>query len=154
MGVSLLATVALCVGAGGVSAADCVVEVDPAVGPAGSIFRFTGSGFAPTELNLSKNGSPAGTHDLDPPTYDPGEVPVRSRPGDEGVWEAEFVADECVALAQFRVTLTNTDAAADLRAESSTPPVVAVLLLGAVALGGGLLLGRRLRPASGDNPPL
>ena len=153
-GATSVAFVLLCVGFAGVSAAqaECTVEVSPRAGSAGTVFTFSGTGFTPTRLTLHKDDVAAGGHDLDVGDDDPWEVSIRSRPGDEGTWSAELSSDECSAVAQFRVTLANTDATSDSPGRSpARPTVVALFALLAAGLVGGKVLGRRLEPRARDN---
>lgn len=155
LGASLAALLLALVGVSAVSAApECIVTVSPSTGAAGTAFTFHGKGFQPTHLSLHKGGTEAGDHDLSK-GGDPWTLAVRSRPGDEGSWTAEFTSDQCSAETTFTVTLSNTDVAvapgAGLGNELSIP--LAVVLLAAVA-GGGIFVGRRLRPFAVDNQSL
>src|SRR3954468_1114956 len=94
LGVSLAALLLVCLGASAVMAApSCTVAVSPSSGTAGTVFTFKGKGFEPDHLTLHKDESEAGDHDLKD-TGDPWSLSVRSRPGDEGVWSAEFYNDD------------------------------------------------------------
>ncbi len=156
MGASLVALMAVAVAAAGVSAAEeCAVDVSPAAGPAGTVFVFSGTGFVPAQLDLTKDDAPAGAHAIDVGEELPWEFSVRSRPTDEGTWRAEFSSDECTASAEFRVTLSNT-ATADGSAGTASPsvPFGQLVLLGIAGAGGGLILGRRLQLSARDNQSL
>ena len=132
----------------------CVVNVTPKSGVAGSLFTFHGSGFKPSELSLSKNDEEATVHDLTQ-NSDPWTLAVRSRPGDEGKWSAQFTSDQCTADASFSVTLSNTDAAAPTsgNATGSVSPAMLALVVASGAAG-GVALGRRLNARPSDNSTL
>jgi hypothetical protein len=130
----------------------CTVNVAPRAAEAGSSFVFSGSGYDPTTLTLQKNNEPPSVHDLNLGDADPWTVTVRSRVGDEGRWTATFTdaTANCQAEAQFRVTLSNTDAVADV---SSTPPthqqpLLLYLAVVAAAITGGAVLGHRIQNAA------
>src|SRR5690348_7601708 len=109
LGVSLAALLLVFVGVSSVSAAaSCSVTVSPATGTAGTVFTFHGKGFKPTGLTLHKNDAQAGEHKLSS-LDDPWTLAVRSRPGDEGKWSAEFSSSACTTATTFTVTLSNTD---------------------------------------------
>src|SRR3954453_7444073 len=96
-GILLSVLLLVFVGVSSVAAAPtCVVNVTPRSGAAGSLFTFHGSGFEPIELSLSKDDEEATVHDLTE-SNDPWTLAVRSRPGDEGKWRAQFTSDECTA---------------------------------------------------------
>jgi hypothetical protein len=118
------------------------------------VFTFHGSGFEPTELNLSKDDQEATVHDLTP-SSDPWTLAVRSRPGDEGKWSAQFTSDQCTSEVSFTVTLSNTDAAASTDG-GSTGSVSPAMLFLVVASGaaGGIVLGRRLSAFPSHNSTL
>lgn len=153
VGVSLSALLFVLVGASAVNgAAACSVTVSPRSGAAGTLFSFHGKGFEPNQLMLHKGDADAGSHQLGN-TGDPWSLTVRSRPGDEGQWSAEFTSKECSAVASFSVTLSNTDAAADARLAPAhnSMPLPAILIVLGVGAGSGLFLGRRLLGLSVDN---
>jgi len=130
----------------------CPVHVTPRAAPAGTIFRFDGTGKAPTGLTIQKgNAEPIG-HTIDLRNDDAWDVSVTSRPGDEGLWAATFwqKTDPC-ATVYFRVTLTDTATAADIAVtpSSNSPALVLLYLAVTVAgLAGGLVVGRMRRAHS------
>lgn len=126
----------------------CDVEVNPRVAASGSAFIFSGSGFAPTELKLHKEGGEPISHDLNVDDGDLWEFTVRSRPGDEGSWTATLSDPtvNCTATVEFRVTLINTDLIDDVAGSVSSPaPVLLYLAVIVFGFGGGVLIGRRVR---------
>lgn len=129
---------------------DCVVHVDPPAATGGSVFVFSGSGFKPDELRLRKAGDQPIRHELNIGDDDPWEVTVRSRVGDEGSWTARFsTPDGCTAVAEFEVTLKNTDMVADLLGQpadtGSAAALAALYVLVVVGgFGGGVLIARRV----------
>ncbi len=154
LGPMLSALLFIGIGASSVMAAEpgCTVEVAPRAGAAGTVFVFSGTGFEPTQLKLHKNGADAGSHVVDVHGNDSWQVSVRSRPGDEGRWSAELTSRECSASVDFRVTLASTAVAAS-SAPNDAPPVpwaLSILVL-AAGLGGGVVLGRRIRTSPIDN---
>jgi hypothetical protein len=137
-----------------VASPSCVVNVTPKTGVAGSLFTFQGSGFEPDQLSLSHAGTDVTVHEL-AKTSDPWTLAVRSRPGDEGKWTAQFSSSECSTSASFTVTLTNTDADAPhgQAPAGSTSAALLFVVVGAGAAG-GVFLGRRLGAATSDNSAL
>lgn len=121
----------------------CSVRVEPRAAPAGSVFVFSGTGFAPTELELARgNGAPS-IHPLVPADDDPWEVSVRSRVGDEGTWTATFSEEDvCTATVKFRVTLSNTDTLADVTETGSGQPWILYLAVVAFGFVGGRAIAR------------
>src|SRR3954447_528549 len=155
LGVSLAALALVLLEVASVSAAPtCSVTVSPKSGTAGTLFTFHGSGFKPTSLLLRKDDAEAGDHTLSE-TKDPWTVAVRSRPGDEGTWSAEFSSDQCTGEASFKVTLSNTDVAGSPAGDGrGTVPLGLAVVVLSVGAGSGLVLGRRLRSFSADNSAL
>jgi hypothetical protein len=146
------ALVLLCLAFVNARAADgeCVVTVDPQAAAGGSVFTFSGSGFQPAQLALQKDEDTPIVSDVDVGGADPWTVTVQSRAGDEGAWKATFdVPDGCSVTVQFRVTLTDTDLAADLLGmqPARTLPALFFIVMGACGVGGGLFLARRLAAA-------
>lgn len=138
---------AVALSAGSVLAApqDCEVQVSPRVGPAGSVFVFSGSGYKPTELTLQQDAAVA-SHELSLGDGDAWEFTLRSRIGDEGTWTANFVDPDlgCTATVSIRVTLSDTDLVDDIAAATSSTTTPWLLYLSVVVLGftSGLLMGR------------
>jgi hypothetical protein len=156
VGISLSVLLLVLVGVSSVSASpSCVVNVSPKTGAAGSLFTFSGSGFKPTELSLSKDKEEATVHDLTQ-NSDPWTLAVRSRPGDEGKWTASFSSDQCTADVAFTVTLSNTDAVVPTSGTDGPGSLSPALLALVVAAGaaGGVMLGRRLSALPSDNSTL
>ena len=130
----------------------CSVEAAPRAASAGTTFVISGTGFKPTSMTLHKGATDAGTRTIDIGTADPWQISVRSRPGDEGSWTAELSSDECTAVAEFRVTLANTDVVSDALSGGSQPvPLAVAIMVLAAGLGGGVFLGRRFRAGPIDN---
>lgn len=146
---ALLALVIVPAGASGVAAQGaCELSVAPASGPAGTEFTLSGSGYTPDLLTLQREGQQAAQFDLDLGDADPFEIPIRSRAGDEGEWQATVaVTDtECAGTATFRVTLHDTDTIETLLASPAggLPPIAyLIVVLGGFA--GGLVIARRVR---------
>jgi hypothetical protein len=128
----------------------CVVTVDPQAAAGGTVFTFTGSGFAPTQMELQKGKEAPTVNDIDLAGADPWQVTVQSRAGDEGAWTATFDEEEgCSVSVQFRVTLSDTDFISDLIGDrpGGSVPALLVLLVAAFGVGGGLFVARRLASA-------
>jgi hypothetical protein len=129
---------------------DCVVTADPQAAAGGSVFTFSGSGFAPTHMTLQKDADAPTVNDIDVAGADPWQVTVQSRAGDEGGWQATFDEEGgCSVTVQFRVTLTDTDLVGSLLGETPAGPAPALLFLmvATFGVGGGLFLARRLASA-------
>jgi hypothetical protein len=128
---------------------ECTVTVDPQAAVGGTVFKFTGSGFEPTQLLLQKgDGSPI-SNDI-APDGDPWTQTVRSAVGDEGSWTATFVEDNTCSIAvHFDVTLTPTDVISDLLSDqpNSALPALFMLMVTGFGLVGGAFLSRRLGAA-------
>lgn len=142
----------LCLAAASALAAEpgiCQVQVNPRAAASGSVFVFNGSGFAPTELTLEREGGEPITHDLNVGEADPWEFTVRSRTGDEGTWTASFSdpALNCTATVEFRVTLSDTDLIGDTAADTTSSSAPAFLYLAVIVFGfsGGVVIGRRIQ---------
>lgn len=127
----------------------CTLTATPAIAAAGTEFTLRGSGFTPADLTLQKEGGQPVTIELDLGDDDPFEIPIGSNTGDEGVWHATAVGDECSAETSFTVTLQNTDAIDDLLGSVGSAPLPTALALGVILVGfaAGMLLGRRTRRA-------
>lgn len=84
-------------------------------------------------------------------TDDPFSIPIGSGPGDEGLWTATVAVEgtSCSASVTFHVTLLDTAIGDALTAVDGGGRVPAVLYLAVLfgGLAGGVLLGRRFRPA-------
>src|SRR3990172_156498 len=128
----------------------CVVDVDQPAAAGGSVFTFSGSGFAPTRLELTKDGWSPTVSEIDVGDADPWQLTVQSRTGDEGSWTATFKVDGgCTVSVQFRVTLASTDLISDFLGDQPTgsAPVAAYMLVIGFGLAGGAFLSRRLAAA-------
>ncbi len=127
----------------------CSVRVDPASGPAGSEFILSGAGYTPTHVTLQKNGGRQTTVELDLGGADPFEIPIGSRSGDEGLWNATVFVDGtgCRATVPFRVTLLSTDVSAGIADPSRDDrlPLALYLLVVGMGFAGGMLLSRRVQ---------
>jgi hypothetical protein len=110
---------------------------------------FSGSGYEPDHVILQKRGADPIQHDVDVGAEDPWQVRVRSRAGDEGTWSATFTdpITNCIAMIDFRVTLSSTDASSEPTGITSTAPAPVLLYLLVVVSGfsGGLFIGRRVQ---------
>jgi len=129
---------------------DCVLNVEPMVGQAGTQFNLSGEGYSPTQLTLQKNDGRETTVELELGGADPFEIPIGSSPGDEGRWRAtaSIPGTDCSATATFRVTLLDTAAPpAGRRAGGPNLPLALFALVGLLGFGGGTLIARRLRLA-------
>jgi hypothetical protein len=126
----------------------CVLTVEPAEAPAGAQFVLGGTGYTPEQLILERGSAEAVTFDLDLGDADPFEIPIGSKTGDEGLWQAIVVDTDtgCRAGAEFRVTLQPTDMVDDLLA---TPvgelPIALYLLVIVGGFGAGTLIARYAR---------
>ncbi len=126
----------------------CEVRVEPKIGEAGTEFILSGAGYTPTLLTLHKNNGRQTAVELDLDGADPFEIPIGSRPGDEGLWTAtvSVEAGECTATVTFRVTLLDT-ATGDAIRRGSGLPLGLYVLVGLLGFGGGTLIARRVRLA-------
>jgi hypothetical protein len=127
---------------------DCLLTVEPSEAPAGSQFVLSGAGYTPDRLTLQRESTDPVSFELGLGGGDSFEIPIGSKPGDEGVWRATVAVDEtgCEGTATFRVTLQPTDMMDDLLAASGggLPPFVYLL----VVVGGfaaGTLVARYAR---------
>lgn len=147
-----LAGLVALLGAGPASAAEpeCALSVEPKIAVAGTQFVLSGSGYTPNQLILQKDDGPQTTIELDLAGADPFEIPIDSKPGDEGLWTATVSGTdgECSATTAFRVTLRSTAMFDELIAGRPGGPLLPLYLL-VLGLGFtlGLLAARRLRLA-------
>jgi hypothetical protein len=127
----------------------CTVKVDPLAASGGSVFVFSGTGYEPDHVILQKRGAEPIQHDIDVGDADPWRLRVRSRVGDEGTWSATFTdpITNCIAMIDFRVTLSSTDAVSEPTGTTGTAPAPVLLYLLVVVGGfsGGVLIGRRVQ---------
>jgi hypothetical protein len=139
--------------------ASCELTVEPEEATAGSVFHVQGSGFAPTELTLQREGGKATTFPLNLGAADPFDIPVGSKEGDAGKWHVTASQPGvCSAQATFVATMASTDEVATGGAawtlDRRQPLGVYVVVIGLGLIGGALagrsLLGtlsaRRIRP--------
>ena len=148
LGALVIGLLLLGTGAGPAAAeGDCDLSVSPRMAAAGREFTISGSGFTPARLILQRDSGAPVSFDLDLGDTDPFEIPIASKPGDEGLWQATVVAEDgCQASVEFRVTLEPTDTLDDLIAAAPGSAPLAVYLL--VVVGGfaaGTLIGRYAR---------
>jgi len=150
VGTALAVALLVFVGASPVTAQsfDCSVSVGPSVGAAGTVFSLRGSGFTPTRLVLEKKSTGSIERELSLGDAAPWSVSVASHEGDEGEWLARLSSESCSAAVHFTVTSPDSSQFA-AGVTSSTPPTLAVLVILACALGGGIYLGRRNPSTSG-----
>ncbi|MEA2621979.1 MAG: hypothetical protein QOH61_889 [Chloroflexota bacterium] len=133
---------------GGVSlaGADCTLSVSPKSGPPGTEFTFSGSGYTPTELRLTRDGAEPKIVPLSLAGADPFDFSIVAGEGDVGRWKAvAWQDDTCHGEATIRVTLPSTSTLADPAAPDRTPLLASLLGLGAVFVTTTTLLVRRSR---------
>jgi hypothetical protein len=122
---------------------DCTLSVSPAQGPAGSQFVLHGSGYTPDRLILRRASGEPASFDLDLGPADPFEIPIASKPGDEGRWRASVLDEDtgCRASTYFRVTLQPTDMLQDLLTApgGGVPPAVYLVIVAAAFCAGTLV---------------
>jgi hypothetical protein len=124
---------------------ECVLTVEPAEAPAGDQFILSGTGYTPEQLILQRGSAQPVTFDLSLGDADPFEIPIGSKSGDEGLWQAVVIDTDtgCRARAHFRVTLVPTDMVDDLLATpAGGVPMIAYLLVIAGGFGAGTLIAR------------
>lgn len=118
---------------------ECKLSVAPATGHAGTTFVFSGSGFTPSKLDLSRDGGSATTLDLTLNNADPFQITIKARSGDEGRWTARaYTPGGCDAQVDFRVTLPSTatdNPTTTPGSSSSTTLLVAGMLIAAAVVG-------------------
>lgn len=125
------------------AAGTCTLSVSPASGPPGTQFVFTGSGYTPTKLTLTKDGAKPKVIDLNLGTQDPFTIKIVAANGDVGRWKAAAQVDGsgCVGTASIHVTLPSTatapatgDTAGDRTAEMAAFAALALVFMAATAL--------------------
>jgi hypothetical protein len=127
---------------------ECVLTVEPAEAPAGDQFVLSGSGYTPEKLSLQRGGGEPVTFDLSLGDADPFEIPIGSKTGDEGLWQAVAFDEDtgCNARAHFRVTLKQTDMIDDLLAAPAAGlPAIVYLIVVIGGFGAGTLVARYAR---------
>jgi hypothetical protein len=130
------------------SANTCDLTVKPAAGPPGTEFVFRGSGYSPTELQLTRQGSPTRVVPLSLDGADPFHFSVVAGDGDVGKWKAVAMdaAAGCDGMAVIRVTLPGTFTIDDALAVDRTPVLAAFAgLAGVFVLTTGFLVRRGRR---------
>ena len=153
LGPILAALLFISIGASAVMAAEpgCTIEVAPRAGAAGTVFVFSGTGFEPTQLTLHRNDADAGSHVVNVNSEDPWQVTVRSRPGDEGRWSAELELRRVQCQRGFPSYARQHGRRRDPSRSGPQVPLALSILVLAAGLGGGVVLGRRIRTGPIDN---
>lgn len=124
----------------------CSMTVDPASGPPGTLFTFTGNGFSPTQFSLAQGKTtrvvPVSLNGADPWTYafvagdkDTGRWKVTASAGDGG----------CQAMSQIRVALPPTSTPDPVAPADRTPATAALAGLVLVFMVSAGLIFRRSR---------
>jgi hypothetical protein len=144
----MLGLLLVAAGAPVVAEDECVLTVLPAEAAAGGQFVLSGSGYTPEQLILQRGSAEPVTFELSLGDADPFEIPIGSKTGDEGLWQAVVVDSDtdCHAVAHFRVTLQSTDMVDDLLATPAGGLPIALYLLVIVGgFGAGTLVARLAR---------
>ncbi|CAN5644802.1 hypothetical protein BH23CHL7_BH23CHL7_01320 [soil metagenome] len=127
---------------------ECALTVEPATAPAGAQFVLGGTGYTPEQLILERGSAQPVAFDLNLGDADPFEIPIGSKTGDEGLWQAVVVDTDtgCHAGVEFRVTLQPTDMLDDLLATGAGElPISLYLLVIVGGFGAGTLIARYAR---------
>lgn len=134
LGLLLLATVAPAVQA---AASACTLSVTPASGPPGTQFVFSGQGYTPTTLTLTRDGKPPRTLPLNLGGADPFTIPFVAADGDVGRWKvvASVEGSSCAGTAAIKVTLPSTSTSTSTL-DAAAPPVAANQAPGIAAFAG------------------
>lgn len=127
-----------------VVAADCSLSVSPRTGVPGTEFVFTGTGFTPTTLSLTRGDDAAVVIDVTGASNEELFTLVADDP-DVGRWRAE--AAGCEDTVSIRVTLPPTATEAPAAAPDDTAELAGMTLLGVLFLGATALLIPRLTRA-------
>lgn len=124
----------------------CTMTVNPASGPPGTQFTFSGSGFTPTHFSLSQGKTTRGVsvslNGADPWTY-----AFVAGDNDTGRWKVTASAANggCQATSQIRVTLPSTATNDPLAPADQSPALAALAGLVLVFVVSAGLIFRRSR---------
>jgi hypothetical protein len=124
----------------------CDLVVNPSSGPPGTEFVFSGTGYSPTELRLTRDGAEPRVVPLNLAGVDPWSVSILAGDSDVGKWKAVAVdaVAGCQGVATIKVTLPGTSTLA----EADRGPVLAAFagLAGVFVLSAAVLARRSRRP--------
>jgi hypothetical protein len=89
--------------------ADCTLRVRPGNGAPGTEFTFSGSGYAPTQIVLKRQGGPTRMVQVTPTDSDKFSIRLVAGQNDSGTWKATAIEpDVCRGTTTFTVGLPST----------------------------------------------
>lgn len=128
---------------------NCDLTVEPSSGPPGTEFVFSGSGYSPTELQLTRDGAAPRVVPLSLAGADPFEFSIVAGDDDVGKWKAAAVdaTAGCQGIATIRIALPGTSTLDALAPADKTPVLAAFAgLAGVFMISVAFLLRRSRRP--------
>jgi len=127
--------------------ASCTLNVSPSSGDPGTRFTFSGKGYSPTQLKLTRDDHPAKVVPLHVNGADPFTFSIVASDSDVGTWHA--VATEpgntCRGTATLHVTLPSTATVDDATGVDATVVSMAISGLGGLFVAITIVMLRRSR---------
>jgi hypothetical protein len=125
----------------------CTLSVSPSSGAPGTRFTFTGNGFTPTQLRLTRDNHPAKVVPLQLNNADPFTFSIVAADSDVGTWHAVAVesGNSCKATATLHVTLPSTATVGNTTGVDTTVVTMAVSGLGVLFVAVTVVMLRRSR---------
>lgn len=124
----------------------CTMTVDPASGPPGTKFTFSGSGYTPKEFQLTQ-GTTSRSVTVNLNGADPWTYSIVAGPNDTGKWKVVAASGDagCLAHAQIKVTLPPTSTLDPAAPVDRTPALAALAGMAIVFVVSAGLIFRRSR---------
>jgi hypothetical protein len=125
----------------------CPLSVSPASGAPGTRFTFSGHGYTPTQLRLTRDDHPARVVPLQLNGADPFKFSILASDTDVGRWHAVAIESggTCRGTASLQVTLPSTATTDDATGVDTTVVSMAVSGLGVVFVFVTIAMLRRSR---------
>ena len=127
--------------------ASCPLSVSPSSGAPGTRFTFSGHGYTPTQLRLTRDNHPARVVPLQLNGADPFTFSIVASDSDVGTWRAVAVegGGTCRGMATLHVTLPSTATVGDATGVDATVVSMAISGLGVLFVAVTVVMLRRSR---------
>jgi hypothetical protein len=127
--------------------ADCPLSVSPSSGTPGTRFTFSGHGYTPTQLRLTRDNHPARVVPLQLNGADPFTFSIVASDSDVGTWHAVAVegGGNCRGTATLHVTLPSTATVGEITGVDPTVVSMAISGLGVLFVAVMVVMLRRSR---------
>ena len=127
--------------------ASCPLNVSPSSGAPGTRVTFTGHGYTPTQLRLTRDNHPPKVRALDLNGADPFSFSIVASDSDVGNWHAVAVEEggTCRGTATLHVTLPSTATVDDATGVDTTVVSMAISGLGVLFIAVTVVMLRRSR---------